>query len=122
MADITTIDDRSQVLSRALLRAAGVLGIGQTELAQVLGLDPASVIRLYAGEYWLAPDRREWERASLLLRLYTGLDTILVGDAVALRAWMQQPNADLGAVPAALITQAGGLTRTVEYVEAHLAR
>lgn len=122
MINTTITDDRSRVLTKALLRAGAILGLNQPELAPVLGLDPASVTRLYAGEYCLAPDRQEWECARLLLRLYTGLDTMMAGDAVALRAWMQQPNADLDAVPAALITQAGGLTRTVDYVEAHVAR
>ncbi len=122
MANTTATDDRSRVLTKALLHVGAILGLGQIELAPVLGLNPVSVTRLYAGKYWLTPDRREWERACLLLRLYTGLDTMMAGDAVALRAWMQQPNADLDAVPAALITQAGGLVRTVEYVEAHVAR
>ncbi len=121
MADTTTTDDRSRVLTKALLRAGAILGHNQPELAQLLGLDPASVARLY-GDHRLAPDRKEWERARLLLRLYTGLDAMLAGDAVALLAWMQRPNADLDAVPAVLITQAGGLTRTVDYVEAHVAR
>ena len=122
MTDTTTTDDRSRVLTQALLRAGAILGLDQPELAPVLGLDPASVAQLCAGEYWLAPDRKEWERARLLLRLYTGLDAMMAGDAVALRAWMQQFNADLDAVPAALTTRAGGLARTVDYVETHLAR
>lgn len=122
MIDTTATDDRSRVLTEALGHAATILEINQPELAQVLGLDPASVARLFAGDYRLAPDSREWERACLLLRLCIGLDAMLAGDVIALRAWMRQPNADLGAVPAALITQAGGLTRTVEYVEACLAR
>jgi hypothetical protein len=88
MMNTTTPDDRSRVLSRTLLRAGAILGLGQPELAPVLELDPASVARLYAGEYGFASDSREWERASLLPRLYIGLETMMAGNVVARRAWM----------------------------------
>ncbi|QKT03148.1 XRE family transcriptional regulator [Ectothiorhodospiraceae bacterium 2226] len=114
--------ERAAVLSKAVLGAARALGLAQAQLARVLGLSPASISRMQSGAYRLNPDAKEWELAALLVRLYRGLDAIVAGDEVALRAWMKNPNRDLDAVPAELVTAIPGLVRAVDYVDAHRAR
>ncbi len=118
---IATTNDRSQVLTKALLRAAEILGLDQATLAKVLGVSPAFISRMYAGQYQLNPDSKEWELATLLVRLYRGLDAIMASDEAALRAWMQQSNTDLDAVPATQIIHVAGLVQTVAYVDAYRA-
>lgn len=110
------------VLSKAVVRAAEILGLKQTTLAKILGLSAASVSRLYAGQYRLDPNGKEWELATLLIRLYRGLDALMASDEAALRAWMNNQNNELDAIPTVLIKHVSGLVTTVSYVDAYRAR
>lgn len=114
--------ERSQVLTKALLRASEILGLNQTALAQVVGLSTASVSRMRSGIYHLDPASKEWELAALMVRLYRGLDAVMAGDEQALQAWMGNYNNDLHEIPATLIATVAGLVKTVEYVDAFRAR
>jgi len=114
--------DPGQVLIKAVLRAADIMQLKQASLGQVLGVSPASISRMRNGAYRLAPDSKEWELATLLLRLFRGLDAIMAGDEAALRSWLDSYNTALHDKPRALITQVAGLARTVDYVDAYRAR
>jgi hypothetical protein len=118
----TTALDPVAVLSKALLNASAILGLNRGLLGKVLGLSPASVSRLYSGQYRFTQDSKEWELATLLVRLYRGLDAMMAGDETALLAWMQNPNRDLNGVPSERIATVTGLVTTVEYVDAFRAR
>ena len=117
-----TSPDPATVLGKAVVRAADILGLKQATLAKILGLSAASVSRLYAGQYRLNPHGKEWELATLLIRLYRGLDALMASDEASLRAWIHNPNNELQAVPNALIKQISGLVTTVNYVDAYRAR
>lgn len=117
-----TSPDPSSVLSKAVVRAAEILGLKQTAVAKILGLSTASVSRLYAGQYRLDPSSKEWELATLLIRLYRGLDALMASDENALRSWMINQNNELNAVPTVLIKNISGLVTTVSYVDAYRAR
>lgn len=117
-----TSPDRSLVLTKSVVRAADYLGLKKAELAKVIGLSPASVSRMYKGDFSLEPKNKEWELAALLVRLYRSLDAIMAGDTEALRAWMQNQNIELHGTPRQLIQQAAGLVNVVGYVDAHRAR
>lgn len=114
--------DPSSVLSKAVVRAAEILGLKQTAVAKILGLSTASVSRLYAGQYRLDPSSKEWELATQLIRLYRGLDALMASDENALRSWMINQNNELNAVPTVLIKSISGLVTTVSYVDAYRAR
>ncbi len=114
--------DRASVLTRAVLRAAERLGLSRRELADTLGLSPATLSRMYQGRYTLDEKSKTWELAALLVRLYRGLDAITAGDETSQRAWMRNPNLDLHRPPVELITTVAGLAHTVTYVDAHRAR
>ena len=114
--------DPGQVLTTAVLRAADIMQLNQATLAQVLGVSPASISRMRNGAYRLVPSGKEWELATLLVRLFRGLDAIMAGDEAALRSWLDSYNAALHDKPRALLTQAAGLTRTVDYVDGFRAR
>ena len=119
MADPQT---RAVILTKAFVRAGEALGLTQQALASVVGLSPATVSRMAAGKYVLDPGSKHWELAALLVRLYRGLDAIMAGDETAVQAWLFNPNTDLRAVPATLITRIPGLNTVVSYVDASRAR
>lgn len=117
-----TAPDPAEVLGKAVIRAAEIMGLNQAALAKILGLSTASVSRLYAGQYRLNPHGKEWELATLLIRLYRGLDALMASDEAALRAWIQHQNNELYAIPSVLIKQVAGLVTAVNYVDAYRAR
>lgn len=114
--------DRAEVLTKAVLAAAQILGLSQAALGQALGLSPASISRMHARQYRLDPKGKEWELAALLIRLYRGLDAIMGSDETTVRAWMGNENTDLHAKPIELVGQVAGLVQAVEYVDAFRAR
>lgn len=112
----------SATLSKAVVRAAGFLGLSQTTLAEVLGVSGATVSRLVGGSYQLQPARRrEWEFALLFVRLYRSLGALVGNDADA-RLWLQNENLALGAPPLQLIRSAEGLVRVLHYLDASRGR
>lgn len=109
------------VLSKAVGRAAERLGITRALLAKVLGVSPATVTRLYAGDYELEPNRKEWEFALLFIRAFRSLDSI-VGEDLAARKWLASENHGLNARPIDLISHTQGLVRVVQYLDAYRGR
>ena len=109
------------VLSKAVGRAAQRLGMTRTLLAKVLGVSAATITRLYAGDYRLEPNRKEWELALLFVRAFRSLESI-VGEDQAARAWLESENHGLNARPIELISQTEGLVRVVQYLDAYRGR
>jgi len=107
----------ASVLSKAVARAAERLKISRTLLAKVLGVSPATITRLYAGDYQLEQNRKEWEFALLFVRAFRSLDSI-VGDEGAARAWLNSENRGLNGRPIELIGHTEGLVRVVHYLDA----
>lgn len=105
------------VLSRAVARAAERLGINRSLLAKVLGLSPSTVTRLYAGDYLLEQNRKEWEFALLFVRAFRSLDS-LVGEEITARKWLASENHGLNGRPIDLISNTEGLVRVVHYLDA----
>jgi len=118
-ASIVQPFSREAILSKAVVNASDRLGLSQTKLAQVLGLSKASVSRLASGTYLLSAERKEWEFAILLLRLFRSLDAIVGGVAEDIRTWMSSENHALaGRKPIELITSTEGLVRVAYYLDA----
>ena len=114
--------DARRVLSHATLRAAELLELNQGSLARILGVSPASVSRMRDDAFALEPETKPWEHAVLFVRLFRALQA-LVGERDELaRAWMRNPNRDLGEVPAEMIRRTEGLVRAVHYVDAARGR
>lgn len=107
----------SRVLGQASLRAARILGLSQKSLAAALGVSESSVSRLARGR-GIDPASKEGELATLLVRLYRSLDSLLGGDEAKARSWMQARNLHLDGVPAELIETIPGLLHVTEYLDA----
>ena len=110
------------VLSKAVVRAADLLGLTQRELAQVLGVSESTASRLCSDRYRLSPQRaKEWELARLFVRFFRSLDALWGHDDAA-RTWLSSPNLALAAVPRELIGSVEGLVRVVGYLDAARGR
>ena len=105
------------VLGKAVTRAAARLDIPQHLLARILGLSPATVSRLVAGNYQLDSRRKEWDLAHLFVRVFRSLDSI-VGDEQSARVWLRSDNLALNARPIDLLPDTEGLVRVVHYLDA----
>jgi uncharacterized protein (DUF2384 family) len=114
--------EAGQVLSKAVVRAAGMLALSQRELARIIGVSEATASRLFAGRFQLAPERaKEWELAVLFVRLFRSLDALWGHDESA-RAWLRSDNLGLGARPIELLASIEGLVRVVGYLDAARGR
>ena len=114
-----TVDtaNAAAVLSTAVARAAERLNISRSLLAKILGVSPATITRLYAGNYQLEPQRKEWEFGLLFIRLFRSLDSI-VGEESSARKWLNSDNRGLNGRPLDLISNTEGLVRVVHYLDA----
>ena len=107
----------SSVLTKAVTRAAGLLGLNQRQLADTLGLSAPTASRLFSGKYHLSPTRaKEWELGVLFVRLFRSLDALWGHEGTA-RTWLESYNTALGAAPLELIGSAAGLVRVVDYLD-----
>jgi hypothetical protein len=109
------------VLAKAVLSAAGRLGLRNRHLAAVLGSSEASVSRLQHGR-GLDPDTKEGELALLFLRVFRSLDALVGGDDDKARLWLNAENAHLRGVPAERIRTVEGLVDVVQYLDAMRGR
>jgi antitoxin Xre/MbcA/ParS-like protein len=109
------------VVTKAVLRAAGRLGISNKVLGRIIGLSDASVSRMGSGAYALAPGDKPFELAVLVLRLFRSLDAITNGDEAVARVWLENENPALDGQPLALIQSVQGLVHVVGYLDARRA-
>lgn len=114
--------DPSRVLTQAVVRASGLMGLSKASLAKILGISPSSAGRMFSDQYQLHSDTKEWEIARLFVRLFRSLDAMMAGDEAALRSWLASPNKALSAKPNDLIMDIAGLVHTLDYVDAYRAR
>ena len=112
---------RRAVLSKAVVRAARLLGLTQTQVAATIGLSDATVSRMFGGKYLLDPSCKEWELGSLLVRVFRSLDSIVGSDEQA-RQWLRGKNLALGERPLDLLPKAEGLIRVLHYLDAARGR
>jgi len=111
----------ADTLSKAVVRAARLLGVKQTQLAGILGISTATASRLATGEYKLAPNRKEWELGSLFVRLFRSLDALL-GHGEQAHTWLNSRNLALGEAPAEMLESAEGLIRVLHYLDTYRGR
>lgn len=112
----------ARVLTGAVLRTAALLELSQARIAAILGISPATVSRMAAGAYALDESRKEWELATLLVRLFRSLDAVVGSNDATARAWLNGDNRALGGKPLEVIRSAEGLVRAVHYLDAARGR
>ena len=119
LAPVQQTISKPQVLTKAVVNTAIDLDLPKVKLARILGVSSATVTRLYVDQYRLSPDRKEWDFAVLLVRLFRSLDSIVGGAADDARKWLSSENkAFAGKKPIELIESTEGLVRVVTYLDA----
>ncbi|HEX3903998.1 MAG TPA: XRE family transcriptional regulator [Polyangia bacterium] len=110
---------RSAVLTKATIRVADQLGLGQAALAKVLGISPATVSRMFKGD-WTIPvkDAKTWELAAMLVRIFRSLGPLVGGNEKHVKEWFHAENIHLAGVPANLVFKIEGLTNVARYLDA----
>ena len=108
-------------MTKAVLGAAGRLGVSNKALAGIIGLSEASISRMGSGTYTLAPGDKAFDLAVLFVRLFRSLDAIVHGDEAVARAWLLNDNAALGGAPVVVIQSLTGLVHVVAYLDARRA-
>ncbi len=121
-ASIRPHPEPRRVLTDAVLRAAALLDITQTSLAQILGLSASTVSRMANGSYMLDEEKKEWELGALFVRLFRSLDTLVGSNDAAAKAWLGGTNLGLTGRPVDLIRSTEGLVRVVQYLDAARGR
>jgi transcriptional regulator with XRE-family HTH domain len=113
--------DRQATVSKAMLRAADLLGLSAKELAAVIGLSEATLSRLKHGQGAGSLSGKAYELALLFIRLYRSLDAITGGDDAVSRRWLRAENTALGGAPAERIRSIDGLAHVLAYLDARRA-
>jgi DNA-binding XRE family transcriptional regulator len=109
---------RSQVLTKATCRVAIQLGLGQAELAKVIGVSASSASRMYAGTWTVQEHTKSWELAALLVRVFRSLDALVGGNEKHVKQWFRAENTHLSGSPASLVFKIEGLTNVARYLDA----
>lgn len=105
------------VLTKATLRAAGLLGLTNAALARVVGVSESTVSRMAAGDRQLEPGTKPAELAALLVRVYRSLDALVGNSDVQRQRWMSSFNQAFNAPPREAIESVEGLVRVVRYLD-----
>lgn len=113
--------NEAAVATKAVLRAAGRLGLSNKALAKIIGVSEATVSRMGAGSYQLTPGDKPFELAVLVVRLFRSLDAITGGDEAVATAWLRSDNVALGGTPRTLIESVSGLVHVLAYLDARRA-
>jgi plasmid maintenance system antidote protein VapI len=105
------------VLTKAMVRAAALLGLSNAAVARVVGVSEASVSRMAAGERQLEIGSKPAELAALLVRVYRSLDALVGNSEEHRRLWMQSFNKAFNQAPKDAIQSVEGLARVVSYLD-----
>ena len=109
--------DPSQVLTKALLRAAEFMALTKQDLADILGVSVSYISKLRSGASVLEPGTKTSELSLLLLRAFRSLDAIVGGNQETLRQWLRNEKTVLVGVPLAKMKSVEGLVTTVGYLD-----
>lgn len=105
------------VLAKALLNAAEQLGLKQSELGAILGLDRTGISRLKQNPS-LDPNSKRGELALLVIRIARALFALTGGDKEWIKHFMHNPNKVTGGIPAKQMETIQGLMQVVQFVDA----
>jgi hypothetical protein len=112
----------SQVLSKAIARAADFWKLTNESLGEIVGISASTASRLRSGRWQLEPGTKPFELAQYVVRLFRSLDSLVGSDDEAAVSWLGTRNLDLGGRPIDLIRTVRGLTEVADYVDDFRAR
>jgi len=115
------LPDRSEVVGKAVLRSAELLGLSAAQLGKAVGLSEASVSRLKTDTFRLEFGSPAYELSLFVIRVFRSLDSIVGGDKDVAQSWMKNKNSVLGARPCEMITSLPRLVDLVNYLDSRRA-
>ena len=107
----------TMVLAEAVLKTANLLGLSNTQLTAVMGLDLASMKQIEFSAV-LEPASPQGEYGLLLIRLYQSLSTLTGDDSEWIDYFMNAFNTATDGVPIQQIQIIKGLEKVLTVVEA----
>ncbi|MCF6328753.1 MAG: DUF2384 domain-containing protein [Henriciella sp.] len=113
--------DRARVMTMAVIRAGGKLGLSGKDMAMILGVSEPTVSRMRKDEYRLEEGSKAFEIGALFVRLFRSLDAITGGDGEVSNAWLRNDNRALGGRPVDQIKTITGLTHGLAYLDSRRA-
>lgn len=111
-----------KVLTRAVVRAASLWQLTNTELGNIIGVSPAHASRLRCGQKQLARGTKPFELGQYLVRLFRSLDALTGSDDKSAISWLTTENLELGGRPLEMIATIRGLSEVSNYVDDFRAR
>ena len=107
----------AMVLAEAVLKTANLLGLSNTQLTAVMGLDLASMNQIEFSAV-LEPTSAHGEAGILLIRYYQSLSALTGGDSEWIDYFMNAFNTATDGVPIQQIQTREGLEKVLTVVEA----
>lgn len=117
---VPCVEFPAPVLGKATSRAALLLGLGTSDVMQILGVTERVAFDVRQGYQDLDPDSKEGRQAAMLVRAQIALDVMVGKNDGLARAWLGGQNRELGGVPIELMRQ-GNLDKVVAYLEGRMA-
>lgn len=114
-------DERSRVLTTAVVRAAEKLDVTGKDLALILGVSEPTVSRMRKDEFHLEEGSKQFELGALFVRFFRSLDAITGGDVQVSSEWLRNENRALGGPPLEKIKTIAGLTNGLAYLDSRRA-
>ncbi len=105
------------VIAKAVLNAAKQLGLSDTELGAVLGVDRTAISKLRAKPS-IKPDSKKGELALLLVRVARALFALVGGDGDWIIHFMRTSNKVTGGIPAEQVQNIAGLMTVLQFLDA----
>lgn len=113
---------KAAVLTKAVLRAAALLGIGRKELSEIIGISEATISRMHQGSAVVSLETKEGEAATQFVRIYRSLDSLFGGKPELCAKWLKAKNLHLGGIPLELTKNIQGLIDVARYLDAMRAK
>lgn len=110
--------DKSQTLTKALLRMASFWKLSGKDLSEIIGISESSATRLHQNKKMIAPNSKEGELAILLLRIYRSLNALVGNHHDKAYAWLHSHNTYFKNKPIHLMKTVQGLVLVLNYLDA----
>ena len=119
MQPIKNSVNATNVVNKAIVKAALHINLSQKDLSQIVGSSTPQISRLFnKTTACINPNTKEWECALLFLRMMRSLEAIVGEDPNQSQEWLKNYNHHLSGVPIEMIKTIPGLNEVVIYLDA----
>ena len=116
-----TLSDK-KILAKALLNAAKILNITNTELSEIVDISESRLSKISNDKAQINPNRKEFELSLLFIRIFRSLDAITGGDNSVSSDWIRNNNTAINDIPLERIKKIDGLVNVLSYLDSRRAR